>query len=128
MHGVCGAFSRLTSEPMRLGPIRLFGRTLLSQDTRKTLALAACAICPAVIMGVFLTFTIWAPEWMRTFHVNTGSIMIVSSATAILAIVAQPVAGALLMRLPAWVLITVGGVFMGLGLVAASMLQSYLAF
>jgi MFS family permease len=94
----------------------------------RSLALAACAICPAVVLGVFLVFPLWAPAWMGDFGKNRGEVMLVYSASGLLMTLTMPIVGRLLTRVAAWRLIVVGAVLLGGGLIVASMLTNYLAF
>lgn len=95
---------------------------------RRGLTLAACAICPAVVLGVFLVFPIWAPAWMAAFGKSRGEVMLVYSASGLLMTLTMPIVGRLLTKVAAWRLIVVGAVLLGGGLIVASMLTNYLVF
>lgn len=96
--------------------------------SRDKLTLAACAICPALAMGVFLAFPVWAPSWMSDFGTSRGSVMLIYSASGILMTLSLPVVGRLLTRVPVWLLIIAGGLLMGGGAIVASLLKTYFAF
>lgn len=94
----------------------------------RSLTLAACAICPAVVLGVFLVFPLWAPAWMGDFGKSRGEVMLVYSASGLLMTLTMPIVGRLLTRVAAWRLIVGGAVLLGGGLIVASLLTNYLAF
>jgi predicted MFS family arabinose efflux permease len=93
----------------------------------RTLTVAACAVCTAVVMGVYLAFPIWAPAWISDFGRRRGDVMLIFSVSGILMSVTMPVVGRLLATMPAWRLIVVGALIMGGGAALASALTDYLA-
>ncbi len=92
------------------------------------LTLAACAFCPAVVLGVFLVFPLWAPAWMSDFGKSRGEVMLVYSASGLLMTLMMPVAGWLTTRAATWRVVAMGAVILGGGLIVASLLTNYLAF
>ena len=95
---------------------------------RNILTVAACVLCTALILGVFLVFPIWAPEWMREFKMDRGQAMGIFGGSGILMSVTMPLVGKLLTRQPAWRVITVGALVLGGGMIAASTLKDGKAF
>jgi MFS family permease len=93
----------------------------------RTLTVAACAVCTAVVMGVYLAFPIWAPAWISDFGRRRGDVMLIFSVSGILMSVTMPIVGRLLTTTPAWRLIVAGAVLMGGGAALASALTNYLA-
>ena len=95
---------------------------------KRSLTLAACATCPAVVLAVFLIFPLWAPDWMSAFGKSRGEIMLIYSVSGLLMTLMMSVVGWLLTRIAAWRLIVAGAVLLGGGLIVASMLRDYIAF
>jgi MFS transporter, OFA family, oxalate/formate antiporter len=95
---------------------------------RKVAAVAACVVCTALVLGVFLTFTIWAPDWIGDFRMNRGPVMLVFAASGILMNVAMPGIGAVLTRIPPWRVILGGGILLGGGLVLDSFVRAPVVF
>ena len=95
---------------------------------RKVLTVAACIICTAWVLGVFLAFPIWAPAWTGEFHMKLGVVMTVFAASGLLMNVVMPVIGRLLLRIPAWRMVLLGGVLLGGGLILATFVRVPAAF
>jgi cyanate permease len=100
----------------------------VATTTQKRLTVAACTTCTALVLGVFLLFTIWTPDLMKEFGMKLGPVMGIFAITGILMNVGMPIVGSLLTRIPAWRLTTFGGIVLGVGVIAASTLKSPLAF
>ena len=100
----------------------------MSTATRDNLTLAACALCGALAMGVFLLFPIWAPSWMTAFGSGRSAVMLIYSASGIVMTLSMPVAGWLVTRFAAWKVIVAGAVILGGGAIASSTVHTLVAF
>ena len=89
---------------------------------------AACALCTALILSVFIVFPIWVPDWKADFHKGVGDIELIFSGSGVLMALTMAGVGWLLTRTPVWQVVVIGGLVMGGGLILASTLTSYVAF
>jgi MFS family permease len=87
--------------------------------------LAACVACPALIMGLTLAFPVWVLPWTASFGVARSSVMLTYALAGILTTGLMPFAGRLLVRVPAWRLIAIGGLMMGGGFLLLAVATAY---
>jgi OFA family oxalate/formate antiporter-like MFS transporter len=100
----------------------------LNRFDSRYVTVAACALCTALILSVFIVFPIWVPDWKTDFHKGVGEIEFIFTGSGVLMALTMAVVGWLLTRMPVWQVVVIGGLVMGGGLMLASTLTNYAAF